>query len=1274
MTALLPALERASLFGLAALVVALLAQWGLDGRVPASWRVWVWRVALLQTSLAGVLALVPLAPLRIAVLPPQSQVKVQGSQAGSGIQQSPLPSAESVTSPAPAQTPPDSSPAVTSSAEEVLARVEPPKPLPTRQRAQPLPLWTILAVTYALGFAVQIGILARSIGRVRRLLRSCVPVDNAETGAHLNQIAQKMGVTARPRVLRGEGAPPFLAGILRPTIVVPHSLLESNKGDLEAVLSHELAHLKRRDLAWNAVLWFVQSLLWFHPLAWVSRHFLGLETESACDEMVLSSIRVSPKSYGALLLNTMNTESTPFAAGIADGFATLKTRLKRLNHAPKNPRRIAKFTFSTALCLAFVPLVPLHLVAWAQTGASFPSAMGILGGKQEVLCVAFSPDGKLLAEGDAQGGIRIYDVWNRRLQRTLRGQSRQIFSLAWSPDGGTLVNNFGELWDTKTWHIREKLAFTTPKAKGPSTHFNVAVAWSPDGQSLASGGSYRTLFRREAGPNGTRGWKVVRREPGDWINSVAFSPDGRLLAEGGNNHFSLWNARQLRPQGGWTSSPLLTGSNHSLLALRNRYKRVAASPNPPREELFKLRVLIERYLTATHGTAEKVAFSPDGRLLAVARSGSARAGGHRLVIDAPNGQQVTLNSSATRGGKIAVWNLRTGALQHLLTVPGNFPSALSFSPNGRILAAAGGQGDSLGRKTQRHEIKLWNVQTGELVQALNDHTGQITSLSWSPNGATLASGSQDKTVRLWPVLVPVSQGVRPLLPSNATPQEVLTSFYTAINQQDLNAAAGLLWERPIGGVDFSGLRQVLSDAKANDLVLRTGAMRIEHFGDEAAARFKVLVSRRVPQTKLNRLVLGEVRAELRRGEQGWQLREEPFPAAVGRAEILGRVLDEAGRPLAGIGITASLLSQRSNLPARADIRALQVSSPLKSRLIARLSATLDVTRADGSFRLSGLTNGTYAVGVDRSVNVSGSSSSLGAPAGYFAPPSLRVVASEATRVGGLNVVLQRGVTVQGRIVDATTQVPLRGVEISAFVKPPSSPPDNFEMWSVMNKTDKQGRYTITLPPRTIGLSIQSQRAKQNIVVQAGGATYSAGRDVKAVVNGANRSFNSVLWLPQGSKGQTFNVELKLQRVQVLRQTEESTPLSGSGIALQLQDKPRVGQNTAPVSGSRGVSGLVHDFDILAAVNELRAANARGIAVNGVRLTGNTSIRATGSLIYVGRQAIKHPYRIEAIGDPKAMQRALTLRGGWVNQLKEDLTIRVSRVAQLRLPAAATSSF
>jgi len=412
MSAVLFCFERASAFGLAVLALALGAQWLLDGRAPASWRVWLWRVALLQTTLA----LLPLSPVALAVLPPSparggrplssdfSPTSSDGPQLSSDASQTKLGKPQLSSDQEETK---KGSPQLSSDQEEtrkgsylipsdkdgtkkgsyLTASDQEETKLGKPQLSSDKDgfsfhkllfeqvAWPLVALgLYCLGLAVQFAALARAFWRVRRTLRACSPMEDAQIQTELRALAEKMGVQRVPRTLLIEDGAPFLVGVFRPSIVLPRSLLNAGSRELEAVLSHELAHQKRRDLAWNALLWAMGLLFWFHPLAWMARRFLALEVESACDEMVLSSTRIAPRSYAALLLATMNTQPTPLTAGVADGFGTLKTRLLRLNRAPKRPHLSARIAFFAALCLAFGALVPLRFVARAQMAAPVSKA------------------------------------------------------------------------------------------------------------------------------------------------------------------------------------------------------------------------------------------------------------------------------------------------------------------------------------------------------------------------------------------------------------------------------------------------------------------------------------------------------------------------------------------------------------------------------------------------------------------------------------------------------------------------------------------------------------------------------------------------------------------------------------------------------------------------------------------------------------------------------------------------------------------------------------
>ena len=103
------------------------------------------------------------------------------------------------------------------------------------------------------------------------------------------------------------------------------------------------------------------------------------------------------------------------------------------------------------------------------------------------------------------------------------------------------------------------------------------------------------------------------------------------------------------------------------------------------------------------------------------------------------------------------------------------------------------------------------------------------------------------------------------------------------------------------------------------------------------------------------------------------------------------------------------------------------------------------------------------------------------------------------------------------------------------------------------------------------------------------------------------------------------------------------PVRGPGVIVILKDSPKV--NSSLVSQERLSDYIVHDRDVREVVNELFAAGAEAVSVNGQRLVGNSSIRCVGPVVRVNSTPIAVPFVIKAIGDPDALESALKMPGG-----------------------------
>ncbi len=119
---------------------------------------------------------------------------------------------------------------------------------------------------------------------------------------------------------------PFILGIIRPKIYLPSNMAS---GDTLHVISHEKAHLKRKDHWWKPVGFALLTVYWFNPLMWVAYILLCRDIEAACDEKVVGAMsEEDKKTYSDALLNCSVSRKTIAACPLAFGETGVKSRIK----------------------------------------------------------------------------------------------------------------------------------------------------------------------------------------------------------------------------------------------------------------------------------------------------------------------------------------------------------------------------------------------------------------------------------------------------------------------------------------------------------------------------------------------------------------------------------------------------------------------------------------------------------------------------------------------------------------------------------------------------------------------------------------------------------------------------------------------------------------------------------------------------------------------------------------------------------------------------------
>ena len=221
-----------------------------------------------------------------------------------------------------------------------------PDPAPSTRAAAPIHLsanapFFLLAV-WAVIAAGLLGRLAWSYGYVAWLARTSKPLDGARFPIRVSHETQV----------------PAVIGFWKPAILMPAALLDRlSPGEIDQIVLHEWAHIRRRDPWTNAILELLQALFFFHPAVWCIGRALRLERELACDDSVVAATG-EPVSYAGCLARLVELHSCPSASlspGAAGDARHLFRRVNRLLEWRGSAGFSgARFAAATALLLAAI--------------------------------------------------------------------------------------------------------------------------------------------------------------------------------------------------------------------------------------------------------------------------------------------------------------------------------------------------------------------------------------------------------------------------------------------------------------------------------------------------------------------------------------------------------------------------------------------------------------------------------------------------------------------------------------------------------------------------------------------------------------------------------------------------------------------------------------------------------------------------------------------------------------------------------------------------------
>jgi beta-lactamase regulating signal transducer with metallopeptidase domain len=202
--------------------------------------------------------------------------------------------------------------------------------------------------------------------RVQRMARHRANIAAAKWGASMSRLARALGLRRAVHLLESAAVDvPTVIGWLRPVILLPASTLAGLAPEqVEMLLAHELAHIRRHDFFINLLQAFVETLMFYHPAVWWISERVRVERENCCDDLAVA-VCGNPVQYARALTRLEELRAGIRYAAVAANGGSLMMRIRRLIASPREvtagtPRWAAgAAVLSVLIALIALPSLPL---------------------------------------------------------------------------------------------------------------------------------------------------------------------------------------------------------------------------------------------------------------------------------------------------------------------------------------------------------------------------------------------------------------------------------------------------------------------------------------------------------------------------------------------------------------------------------------------------------------------------------------------------------------------------------------------------------------------------------------------------------------------------------------------------------------------------------------------------------------------------------------------------------------------------------------------------